>query len=114
MIRSTPAFAEIILRKTELDANVEEMLVSYKEDFPRVKKARYEIGLLQAELRNFARTPDIEAGKLTLALGKLIVRRAELATNYWVLSNRYSDAHPDAKKAFRKLEIYDKAVKEIL
>lgn len=113
-IRATPAYAEILLRKTELESTVEELLVSYNEEFPKVKNTRYELNLLNAELARFGRLNKSDAGKLTLALGKLIVRRAQLATEFWIISNRYNSAHPNAKKAKRKLEIYHKAVEDIL
>ncbi|MEZ5307386.1 MAG: hypothetical protein R2684_09600 [Pyrinomonadaceae bacterium] len=113
-IRATPAFAEILLRRTELESTLEEMLVTYTDEFPRVISTRYELGLINAELTNFGKMKSTDAPKLTLALGKLLVKRAELATNYWVLANKYNDQHPDSKKAKKKLEIYDRAISEIL
>ena len=113
-IRATPAYAEIVLRRAELESTLEELLTAYKEDFGKVKSVRYELGLINAEFIQFGRLKDSDAPKLTLALGKLIVRRAELATNYWLISNRYSDEHPTAKKAKRKFEIFDRAVRDIL
>lgn len=113
-VKASGAYAEIVLRKTELKSELEEYLVSYTDEFPKVKHTRYEIGLLEAELIRFGKLKSSDAARLTLALGKLIVRRATLATDYWILSNKYNSAHPDAKKAKRKLEIYDRAVEDIL
>jgi len=113
-IRATPAYAEVVLRKTELESMLEELLVSYQEEFPKVRNTRYELGLLEAELAGMGRFTKDEAGKLTLALGKLIVRRAELRTEYWIVTSKYDDTHPDTKKAKRKLEIFDKAIKDII
>ncbi len=113
-IRASAGYAEVLLRRTELESNLEELLVSYQEEFPRVKEARHELGLLDSELSRFGKMKASDAPKLTLALGKLIVRRSELATSYWSLSNRYSESHPDVKKAKRKLEIFDAAIEKIL
>lgn len=113
-IRASAAFAEVVLRRTELESNLEELLVSYQEEFSKVKEARYELGLLKSELIRFSKMSASDAPKLTLAAGKLIVRRAELATNYWSLVNRYNESHPDVKKAKRKLEIFDTAIDEIM
>ena len=113
-IRATPAYAEIVLRRAELESSIEELLVTYKEEFPKVKAARFELGLIEADLAALAGLNDSEAGKLTLALGKLIVRRAQLAAEYRAVSNRYNDEHPATKKAKRKFEIFDRAVKDIL
>jgi len=55
-----------------------------------------------------------ETSKLTLALGKLMVRRAELETDLWNLRKKYDDNHPDVKRARRKITIYESAIREIL
>ncbi len=112
--KSTPAFAEVLLRKTELESELEELLVSYKEEYPKVRDTRYEISVLQKELDKILKVKPAETSKLTLALGKLMVRKAEIATNYWNLKSRYDDEHPQAKRAKRKLEIFDNAINEIM
>ncbi len=55
-----------------------------------------------------------ESGKLTLALGKLIVRKIELETDLWNLRRQYNDEHPEVKRAKRKVEVFERAIKEIL
>ncbi|MCU1288776.1 MAG: hypothetical protein JWN60_1005, partial [Acidobacteria bacterium] len=45
-MKSTPAFAEVILRKTELESELESLLISYTEDFPKVKAIRFELEIL--------------------------------------------------------------------
>ena len=113
-VRSSAAFAEVVLRMAELESQLEELLVSYTEEFPKVKESRYELSVLQNDLNYMARMKPSEHGKLTQALGKLLVRKAELATDYWVIEKRYNKEHPDAKKAKRKLDIFEKAVAKIL
>jgi uncharacterized protein YpmS len=113
-VKSSAAFAEIILRTTELESDLQEFLVSYTEEYPKVKETRYELNLLRDDLNKISKLKGIETNKLTLALGKLLVRKAQIATDYWVLKNRYNDDHPEAKKAKTKLAIFEKAVKEIL
>ncbi len=110
--KSSPAFAELILRKTELLADLESLLVSYTEEFPKVKELRFEVAELDKETARLGVVR--ENAKLTAALGKLLVRRAELATDVWSLQKKYGDEHPDVKRAKRKAEIYDNAVREIL
>jgi hypothetical protein len=113
-IRSTPAYAEILLRKTELEAELEDFLVAYTEDYPKVKEARYELGLVNSSLNKLLAVKASESGKLTLALGKLLVRKAKLETDLWSLKTKYGDEHPDVKRAARKVTVFEKAVKEIL
>lgn len=112
--KSSPAYAELLLRKTDLEANLEDFMVSYTEDFPKVKETRYELGLINASLEKLLTVNSSESSKLTLALGKLLVRKAELETNLWSLKNRFGDEHPDVKRAARKVAAFEKAVKEIL
>lgn len=113
-VRSSAAFAEILLRTTELESKLEELLISYKDDFPKVKETRYELNLLQADINTISKLRTSETNKLTQGLGKLLVRRAEVATDYLVTSSRVSAEHPDAKKAKRKLEIFNNAINQIL
>ncbi len=113
-VRSSAAYAEILLQQTELEAELEELLVSYKEEFPKVKELRYELGVLKKELARILQLRASESDKLTLALGKLMVRKAALSTNYWTLKNRFNNTHPKVKRAKRKLEIFEKAIKKIL
>jgi hypothetical protein len=113
-ISSSPAFAEILLRKTELDADIESFLTEYTEDYPKVKETRYQAASLQKDMNRLLALKPAEASKLTLALGKLIVRKCELETDLWGLLSLYKDGHPDVKRAKRKLEIYEQAIKQIL
>jgi hypothetical protein len=110
--KSSPAFAEVLLRKTELSAELEELLLNYTEEFPKVKELRYEISVLQKDLDKILTVSDVS--KLSSALGRLIVRKAGLQVDVWSLQRQYSDEHPDVKRAKKKVEIYEQAIKEIL
>ena len=113
-VKSTPAYAEVLLRKTDLEANLEDLTVSYTDDFPKVKETRYEVGLINTALDKILAVSGADSSKLTLALGKLLVRRAELETDLWSLKNRYGDEQVEVKRAARKVAVFDKAVGEIL
>lgn len=112
--KSSPAFAEVILRKTELEAEVESLLISYTEEFPKVKEIRVETDSLKKAILLISAIKTDEASKLTLALGKLMVRKAEIETDLWSLRKKYDDNHPDVKRARRKIAIYEAAIKDIL
>ncbi len=113
-IKSTPAFAEILLRRTERESELEEFLLDYTEEFPKVKEIRLELGLIQKAIDKILAVNAFEAGKLTLALGKLIVRKIEIETDLWNLRRQHADDHPEVKRARRKAEVYERAIKEIL
>lgn len=112
--RASPAYAEILLRKTELSSNLESLILEYTEEFPKVKELRHTMALLDRETLRLAKVKSAEVGKLTLALGKLILRKVELEVEVWGLQRNYKDEHPDVKRAVRKVEIYETAIGEIL
>jgi uncharacterized protein involved in exopolysaccharide biosynthesis len=111
---SSPAYAELLLRRTELESDLESMLMEYTEDYPKIKETRYELALIQRSGVRLQNVKPSDAGKLTLALGKLMVRKAALETELWQLQNQYKDGHPEVKRAKKKVEIFDKAINEIL
>ena len=43
-----------------------------------------------------------------------MVRKVEAEVDLWRLQQSYADGHPDVKRAKRRLEIFEKAIKEIL
>jgi len=112
--RTTPAFAEIVLKETEMQSELEALLLDYTDDFPKVKELRFGIGLAQKNKLVLLAVKPADAPRLTLALGKLIVRKVEIEIDLWKLQQNYADGHPDVKRAKKKVEIFEKAIKEIL
>ena len=112
--KSSPAHAELLLKRTELQSELESLVLEYTEEFPKVVQIRYSLTVLQKESERIRAVKPAEASKLTLALGKLMVRKIELETDLWELLKNYKDEHPDVKRAKRKVEIYEAAIKEIL
>ena len=110
----SPAFAELLLKKTEAQSNLESLILEYTEEYPKVKELRFVLGLIDRDIARLGQVKMADAGKLTLALGKLIVRRIELETDLWNLQRSYKDEHPEVKRAKRKVEIYEAAISEIL
>ena len=113
-IKATSAYAEVILRKTELESELEDFAVAYTEDFPKVKEARYELSLIEKDLARLLSASNSDLTKLTLALGKLMVRRAELGTALWSLQAKFGADHPDVKRAQRRLSTFERAIGDIL
>ena len=113
-VKSSAAFAEIILRQAELESDLGELLVSYTAEHPKVQETQYELKALKNDLIYIAKFKGSQTNVLTQALGKLLVRRAQIATDYWVMQSRLNDEHPNTKKAKRKLEVFNNAIKKIL
>jgi hypothetical protein len=113
-VKSTPAFAEIILLKTEVESRLEELLLDYKEEYPEVKKNRVELGFINKELDKLLKLDASQMPKLTLALGKLLVRKIELQSDLSALLENYKEDNPEVLRAKKKLEIFEKAIAEIM
>lgn len=113
-IRSSPAYSEILLRKTELQADLEALSADYTEANPKIVDLRVELAALDKSLEKVFGVKPSDTGKLTLALGKLIVRKATLVTELTRLSRSYNKDHPDVKRAKRRVEIFEASIKEVL
>ena len=113
-IRSSPAYAELLLRQAELQSTMDGLLVDYTEEYPKVKEIRTELGFLKTEMDRLLAVKPAEAGKLTLALGRLMLRKVELEKQLDVLLAQYKDEHPEVRKTKRQIETYESAIKQIL
>jgi len=113
-IRSSPAYAELLLHKTELESDLDSLLIDYTEEYPKVKAIRVELGFLKVEMDRLFAVNAADSGKLTLALGRLMLRKVELETQLDALRAQFKDDHPDVRKAKKKVETFESAIKEIL
>jgi len=113
-IKSSPAYAALVLHRTVIRAELEEMLVTYTEDFPKVVDARHEIDLINFELTKLLETKVTDSCKLSDSLGELMLKKTAVAMELWNLKKKYNEEHPDILRAKRKLDIYEKGVAEIL
>lgn len=113
-VRSSPAYAEVLLKRTELEAALEDLLVAYTAEYPKVKEIQFELGLINSEMLKLFAVKESESQKLTLALGKLIVRKIELEAIVSNLEKLYEKTHPEVKKAKRKVLVFESAIKDVL
>lgn len=113
-VKASSAFSEILLKETEFRSELESLLADYTEEFPKIKELRYSLSLAARDKSQLLKTKTSELDRLSLALGKLLVRRIELETELWRVSQTYADSHPDVRRAKKKVEVFDQAIKEIL
>ena len=113
-IRSSPAYAEVILRRTELEADLEAVRADYTDANPKIIDLRFQLAALDKALEKIYAVKPTETGKLTLALGKMLVKRASLETEVSRLLRSYTNEQTEVKRARRRVEIFDTAIKEIL
>jgi hypothetical protein len=112
--KASPAYAELLLRKTELQSELESLLIDFTEDYPRIKDIRMELDLLKVESDRILSVKPADSARLTLALGKLILGKLGHSVTLKRLLTQYQDGHPSVKKEKRQVEIYEAAIKEIL
>jgi hypothetical protein len=112
--KSTPAFAEIILKKTEVEAEYEALLIDYTEEYPKVIENKLALRLLLNEIEKLSKLEASQMPKLTIALGKLIVRKVEAEVEVNALLVEYDEKNRDVLRARKKLQIYEKAIAEIM
>jgi uncharacterized protein involved in exopolysaccharide biosynthesis len=113
-IKASPAYAELLLRKTELASEIAAVAPDYTESNPRMLDLRNELAAIDRLMQRVFSVAPSEVGKLTQALGKLMVKQASLEADLARLSRSYSDEHPEVKRARRRLNAFDSAVREIL
>lgn len=113
-IRSSAAYSEVLLRKTQLQADLEAYLGDYTELHPKILDLRAELAAINKSLERIYAVKPTETGKLTLALGKLLVEQATLQMDLARLQRSYNNEHVEVKRAKRKLEIFENSINEIL
>src|SRR5687768_3588662 len=111
---ASPAYAELLLKRTELQSQLESLVLEYTEEFPKVKEIRQTLVLIERESARLGKVKPADSSRLTLALGRLMIRKIELETDLWGLRKTFQDEHPDVKRAQRRVEIYEAAIGEIL
>lgn len=112
--KQSPAYSELLLRRTELFAELESLSADYTDESPKILDLKYEVSSLEKAMQKLQSAKPADAGKLTLALGKLMVKRASLDAESNRLSRTYSPDHTEVKRVRKKLEIFDAAIREIL
>lgn len=113
-IRSSPAYAEILLRRTELQADIDAFGADYTEASTKMIELRAELASLDRSLEKVFAVRPSETGKLTQGLGKLIVRKAALDADLDRSLRRYSKEHPETRRAQRRADRFEAAIAEIL
>lgn len=113
-LRGSGAYAEVLLRHTELGATLDALLEEYTENYPKVIDTRLQLESVTVDLERLRSVKPDAAGKLTAALGKLMVRRAELYSEFRMTSSQYEADNPMVKRAKKAYESFSKSIEDIL
>lgn len=111
---ASAAYAELLLRRTELESELESLVLEYTEEYPKVKEIRQTLIIIDRESARLGKVKAADSARLTVALGKMMVRKVDLETDLWKLLLTYKEEHPDVKRAKRRVEIYENAIAQIL
>ena len=112
--KATAAYAEVALKRADIEAELESLLVEYTDEFPKVKELKYALARIDVEATRLGSIKTADRDRASAALGKLMVRKVEAEIGLWKLQEDYADTHPEVKRAKRKVEIYERAIKDIL
>lgn len=112
--KATPAYAELVNRKVEVEADYKELLVDYTEENPKVKIKKAELTSINLEMAKIVVMDASMAPKLTASLGKLLLRKIELEREVNELLLKFSEEHPSVIKAKEKVVVLDQEIQKIL
>lgn len=113
-IKSSAAYIELTLHRADTEAELLDMLVEYTEEYPKVKQLKLEVAFVQTELDNLLKLDASLLPKLTESFAKLLLQKVRMQIDLAVLRVAHKDDHPDVQRALRRVEIYEKAIKELL
>lgn len=113
-VRTTPAYAELIARRTEAAADLEILLADYTEESPDVREKRLHLQVLDAALKRLETVTLEQYLALTPAVGKILAGKLEAEAELKILSEIYTDEHPLVKKAKIRFKVFDAELKKLL
>ncbi len=113
-IKSSPAYIELTLYKANIEAELLDMLVEYTDEYPKVKELKLEVQFVQAELVSMQELGIATLPKLTESFAKLLLQKIRMQVDLAQLRAVHKDDHPDVKRAMRRVDIYEKAIKDVL
>jgi hypothetical protein len=113
-IKSSAAYIELALHKANIEAELVDMLVDYTDEYPRVKELKLETQYVQAELLSLQELDVSLLPKLTESFAKLLLQKIKMQVDLAQQRAVHKDDHPDVKRAIRRVDIYEKAIKDLL
>lgn len=111
---ATAAYAEIYASKVEAEVDLKVLTMDATEDAPQVRAKMLERDLLERQIRWLEILPPASLPKLTQALGRLAVRKAQAEANLKIVSQNYAENHPTVKKARARLDVYSSEMEKLL
>ena len=113
-VKATVAYADVLLRKTEVQADLDAFGQDYTETNPKILDLKAELASLEASSNRLLAVKAPQLDRLTDALGKMMVRKAALDAELTRVDRSYSKEHPEVKRAQRRADNFAAAINEIL
>lgn len=113
-VQTTAAFAEVYTQKVEAEIDLKILLFDFTETSSQVIAKTQERDLLDRQLRWLEALPSGSHRKLTLTLGKMLVRKALAEAGVKNLSKSVAEEHQSMKKAKTRLEMYNSEIQKLL
>ena len=113
-VKTTPAYAELIAKRTEVAAELEVLLPDYTEESPEIREKRLSLQILDAALKRLESVSLEQYLALTPAVGKILARKLEAEAELKILSEIYTDEHPAVKKSKIRFRVFDAELKKLL
>ena len=110
----TLAYAEVFAQKVEAEAELKVLIIDMTDDAPQVREKKLRRDSLQREIEWLEKLPAASHSKMTLALGKIIVRKVQAEVDQKMLAENYADEHPLIKKARARLAVYKDEIDKLL
>ncbi|HEX8194575.1 MAG TPA: hypothetical protein VF571_00060 [Pyrinomonadaceae bacterium] len=113
-VKTSPAYAELVMKRTEVAADLEVLLPDYTEESPEVREKRLSLQILDAALKRLETVTLEQYLALTPAVGKMLARKLEAEAELKILSEIYTDEHPAVKKSKIRFKVFDAELKRLL
>jgi hypothetical protein len=113
-VRSSPAYIELTLHKADIDAELLDLAVDYTDEYPKVKRLKLEAQFVQADLENMLKLDAAALPKLTESFAKLMLKKVAMQVDLAELKVDHKDDYPDVQRAQKRVQIYEKAIRDLL
>lgn len=113
-VQTTLAYAEVFAQKVEAEAELKVLMIDMTDDAPQVREKKLRRDFLQREIEWLEKLPAALHPKMTLALGKIIVRKVQAEVDQKMFAENYADEHPLIKKARARFAVYKDEIDKLL
>lgn len=113
-VADTGAYAEVYAARVEAEADLKVLSTDLTEETIQVREKKLERDLLAREIRWLEALPLVSHDKMTMALGRLLVRKTQAEVSLKMLSENYAESFPAVKKAHTKIGVYNDEIQKLL